>query len=162
MLWRFRLWARCSWTAAAAAVRNVSQPRLRGRPAPPRPSCRPPPRRPSSLTRRKTRQPFCPRPARAARSLLASATHFIASSFTKAFRPPSLLLFTVSPTRAVKPSSPPLDHPPLPYERYPRPAPAPAPAHLQRHRCPCTTSCFSGFCFVVSDGRWKLCGGQKD
>ena len=59
----FRLSVRPSWTAAAAAVRSVSPPRLRARQAPP--NWRRPMRRPSSSTRLKRRRPSCPSPARA-------------------------------------------------------------------------------------------------
>lgn len=65
----FRLSVRSSWTAAAAAVRSVSPPRLKHRPAPPRSNSRRLRTRPSSLTKRKTLQLFCPSPARATRSL---------------------------------------------------------------------------------------------
>lgn len=76
----FRLSVRSSWTAAAAAVRSVSPPRLKHRPAPPRSNSRRLRTRPSSLTKRKTLQLFCPSPARATRSI----DRFVISSLAKA------------------------------------------------------------------------------
>lgn len=61
---RFRLSAKPSWTAAAAAARSVSQPQLKALQAPPRSNSRGPMRRPSSLIRLKTRQRSCPSLAR--------------------------------------------------------------------------------------------------
>lgn len=78
----FRHSVRPSWTAAAAAVRNVSPPQLRAHQAPPRSNWRPPMRRPSSSTRLKTLQPSCQSPARATGPSSATGSSFLSSVFS--------------------------------------------------------------------------------